>query len=292
MQTPPNTPDNSPDKSQAVPHTRSKSNELSPRKQAAPRVLFRNAGEKSDDKVDCLGEVPISRTLSEPTATSDIKKRLMAVGPARASLCWKGKFDVPIRSVTSAGWATPSDAYGALLVVGTEQTQHRGANFEPMNRAMVPSLPHHSLSPSISLDVVNATLAEHYWCQMRRNHTEEDDCDDAKCISLHDCGVWPAPGREIKDGWMRVNGRGVDPRDKLYGMLGLPRTSITSHVCCFECPDKSCFASACSDGTVAISHYEPNSGSWGVMGEDNQVMLCQRCIGMGCITSEETRYVA
>mmetsp|Transcript_21338 Transcript_21338/g.45095 ORF Transcript_21338/g.45095 Transcript_21338/m.45095 type:complete len:272 (+) Transcript_21338:1770-2585(+) len=49
---------------------------------------------------------------------------------------------------------------------------------------------------------------------------------------------------------------------------------------CFEESD-SCFASASSDGTVAISHYHPKHGSWGVMEEDNQIMLFQRCIGVG-----------
>jgi len=39
--------------------------------------------------------------------------------------------------------------------------------------------------------------------------------------------------------------------------------------------------SASSDGTVAISHYHPEHGSWGVMEEDNQIMLFQRCIGIG-----------
>ena len=49
---------------------------------------------------------------------------------------------------------------------------------------------------------------------------------------------------------------------------------------CFEGPDQ-CFVSACSDGTVSISHCNTLVEPWGVMNEDNQLMLFQRCIGLG-----------
>lgn len=58
-------------------------------------------------------------------------------------------------------------------------------------------------------------------------------------------------------------------------------TLCTSLLGCFEGPE-SCFASASSDGTVAISHYNPSIG-WGVMEEDNQFLLFQRCVGMGAL---------
>ena len=54
---------------------------------------------------------------------------------------------------------------------------------------------------------------------------------------------------------------------------------IKLHLGCFEGLD--CFASAHSDGTVAISHCNPIDGSWGVFHDDNQIMLFQRCIGLG-----------
>ena len=43
---------------------------------------------------------------------------------------------------------------------------------------------------------------------------------------------------------------------------------------CFEGLNQS-FVSASSDGTVAISHYNPENGSWGIM-EENQFMFFQR----------------
>lgn len=49
---------------------------------------------------------------------------------------------------------------------------------------------------------------------------------------------------------------------------------------CFEGPDP-CFVSACSDGTVSISHCNTLVEPWGVLNEDNQLMFCQRCIGLG-----------
>lgn len=43
-----------------------------------------------------------------------------------------------------------------------------------------------------------------------------------------------------------------------------------------------CFAFAASDGTVAISHVN-SDGSWGIHNSYNQIMLPQRCIGLGTI---------
>ena len=63
---------------------------------------------------------------------------------------------------------------------------------------------------------------------------------------------------------------------------------------CFE-GSNACFASASSEGTVAISHLDPKVG-WGVMKDENQLMLFQRCIGLGtcnCLSNldEATRYI-
>jgi hypothetical protein len=55
---------------------------------------------------------------------------------------------------------------------------------------------------------------------------------------------------------------------------------------CFEGHDP-CFASAASDGTVAVSHVHVEDGSWGVTDEDNQIMLFERCIGMGTLDFED-----
>lgn len=58
---------------------------------------------------------------------------------------------------------------------------------------------------------------------------------------------------------------------------------------CFE--ESQCFASAASDGTVAISHCL-EEGSWGITDENNQIMLFQKCIGLGTIKSGNERYLA
>lgn len=55
---------------------------------------------------------------------------------------------------------------------------------------------------------------------------------------------------------------------------------------CFEGHDP-CFASAASDGTVAVSHAHTEDGSWGVIDEDNQIMLFERCIGLGTLDFED-----
>lgn len=55
-----------------------------------------------------------------------------------------------------------------------------------------------------------------------------------------------------------------------------------SHLGYFEGANP-CFASASSDGTVAISHCNSGEGIWGVEEEDNQIMLSQKCVGMGTL---------
>ena len=50
---------------------------------------------------------------------------------------------------------------------------------------------------------------------------------------------------------------------------------------CFEGPDP-CFACAATDGTVSISHCLSN-GSWGIVEDDNQILLHQKCAGIGAI---------
>ena len=110
---------------------------------------------------------------------------------------------------------------GALLVIGLEQRQRKDST-RPMSE-MRPPPQHYSLSPIISLEVINTTLAEELYDNIKSRGDE--------CIPLCDCIVWPASGMEIKDGWIRAGLRGVDPRDKLFEIL--QRTSVTSKIC--EC---------------------------------------------------------
>jgi len=175
--------------------------------------------------------IPLQRTRSEPIAASDVVQSEMTriVGPPRVELCWMGKFDVSVRSLSSPGWGLQSDEESqiALLVVGTERRENVCVN------GIGPSLPHHCLSPALSLEVINVALAEKFWSQTK--NATGVNADDTKCIFLHDCSVWPTAGKEIKDAWMRgATRRGMDPRDKFFRTLGLQRTSITSKICQYE----------------------------------------------------------
>jgi hypothetical protein len=186
-----------------------------------PRVSFHN------------DLIPLQRTRSEHIAVSDDVQsgKTPIVSSPTAELCWMGKFDVPICSLSSSGWGWLSNEESniALLVVGTEC---RGNSLHQVSmNGIGPSVSHHSLSPAISLEVLNATLAEILWSKMSTGLNGKGN----KCISLHDCSVWPSPGKEIKDGWLRGSSRrGMDTRDKLFATLGLKKTSITSKICQYE----------------------------------------------------------
>ena len=127
----------------------------------------------------------------------------------------------------------------SLLVVGVEQRQSvNGAYNEAMNglssnpASSRVTVSRHYLSPAISLNVINATLAESFWTQMKDGFVDQGSGlkgDD--CISLQDCSIWPMAGMEIKDGWTRTPVRRGDSRDKLFGMLGLQRVSVTNRIC-------------------------------------------------------------
>lgn len=69
--------------------------------------------------------------------------------------------------------------------------------------------------------------------------------------------------------------------------LGILTHSSSSRIGCFD----GCFASAASDGTVAISHCLED-GSWGVTDENNQVLFCHKVVGLGTIASGQERYLA
>lgn len=182
--------------------------------------------------------IPLQRTRSEPIAVSDVSQSGMTsiVGPPRVELCWMGKFDVSVRSLSSPGWGWLSneEAQIALLVVGMERREN--ASLQVCMHGIGPPVPHHSLSPALSLEVINVTLAQNLWATgVNADGMRHLTGIRPRPVPLHDCIVWPAAGKEIKDGWLRGGSRrGVDPRDKLFGALGLQRTSVTSKICQYE----------------------------------------------------------
>jgi len=275
-----------------VPHTRSKSKDTG---LCLPTPPGKTVTTRPNNRADRGDTAPFHRTLSEPLIAPDVAKRWAAPvgGPAEAALCWRGRLEAPVRAVSSPGWrgwgreaASPRD--GAPLVVGTERRPREAARREARHGAR-PSPSHRAWSPALSLEAIDASLAEREFLRRRRPRQAPDrgrgpaaPSDDGPVVPLGDCGVWPAPGREMKDGWTRgARRRGVDPRDELYDRLGVRPSSVTNRICCFEGLNQS-FVSASSDGTVAISHYNPENGSWGIM-EENQFMFFQRCIGIGTV---------
>ncbi|EED91595.1 predicted protein [Thalassiosira pseudonana CCMP1335] len=229
---------------------------------ASPRALFRTFSEPID-----------------PSREANRSDRLCS--PADVELCWRGSLGVPVRSLSSPGWGCgQTNEQLSPVVVGLEQRQSEsGPRYEGMAEKI-----HHDLSPAISLEVINTSVAEIVWNETTGN-VEKESAD--QCIALQDCTVWPAPGMEIKDGWIRNSA--MSTKDSVFAKLGLKRVSVTSKICCFE-KQPSYFASAASDGTVAISHYNTD-GTWGILCNDNQFMLFQKCIGLGAIEYEESRYI-
>ena len=243
------------------------------------------AGDRITTEV--IDAISLQRTRSAPIrcSESDVAHIL---GPPRAELCWMGSFDIPVRSLSSLGQSNDT-ACQSLLVVGLERRED--ALHQVSMNGTGPPIQHHSLSPALSLEVINIALADKLWSQM--NNTTDSNANDTHCIRLHNCSVWPTPGKEIKDGWICGSSRrGIDPRDKLFASLRLQRTSVTNKICSFKGPDP-CFVSAANDGTVIVAHAHSEDDSWGVMDEDNQIMLFQQCVGLGILDFDRTRrYIA
>ena len=198
---------------------------LTAQSNAASRVLFQRGSDGNKKNESNLESKEIIRTLSEPIETSSQLGLDSSFGHAKVLLCLEGAFNVPIKSISSAGWGEVSEN-GALLVVGLEQRQREDASNQVSMNGLGLSLQHHSLSPTISLEVINTTLAQEVYAAIKG----ETESSSRKIITLQDYSVWPASGKEIKDGWMRSGKRkGIDPRDKLFSAL--QRTSVTNKIC-------------------------------------------------------------
>jgi hypothetical protein len=169
---------------------------------------------------------PLQRQLSEPGSSSSKTRQ---IGTVEVTLCWQGFCDSPIRSLSCPGWGGAKAKVNSLLVVGTEQRQNANA----MRDSGTSSLPNHELSPAISLDMINASLAESMW--RKRSNTGDSSSNKTnndKGIRLSDCSVWPAAGMELKDGWLRSKTkRKPDVKQQLFNTADLLRVSTTSKLC-------------------------------------------------------------
>lgn len=164
----------------------------------------------------------LQRQLSEPSS-SPSKTRQHGAGPTgtvKVTLCWQGLSDAPIRSLCCTGWGgDKTNAKDSFLVVGTEQRQYSNtlSNFSP--------------SPAISVDVINASLAESIWRRSNAGDPRSNSIND-KVIPLSDCSVWPAAGMELKDGWLRGTTKWKpDVKQQLSNTADLQRVSTTNKLC-------------------------------------------------------------
>jgi len=157
---------------------------------------------------------------------------------------------IPISSLSCPGWdlAREGEKSGgcfdeksqnrrgkssSLLVVGLAQRQSLHS-IETLARASPDfAMPNQQLSPSISIDVINTTLAEVLWSQIPKNAEKTLEEDIVGCVPLNNCSVWPAAGKEVKDGWLRNSGRTRTRKDEMLRMLGLQKTAVAEKACEF-----------------------------------------------------------
>ncbi len=157
---------------------------------------------------------------------------------------------IPISSLSCPGWdVAQNEVFGAggscdktsrikrgksssLLVVGLAQRQSLN-NIETLAKASPDfAVPNQQLSPAISIDVISTTHAELLWSQMLKSAEEMKEGEIA-CVPLNDCSVWPAAGKEVRDGWLRNSGRKRSHKEEMLGMLGLQNISVAEKSCEF-----------------------------------------------------------
>ena len=202
------------------------------------------------------------------------------LGPICVQIVWQGIFPVPVRSSSTSRRST-------LLFIGTEQLQR---NCSKTSSGSFAAAACHSLSPAVSIEVVDSSLVKKIWDKT------------GSVVHLSCCSIWPEAGKEMKDGWTR-NPDCVHPKSDMYDKLDLGRSSVTDRMCCKACvcydvisSELNSFliylacldeytATACHDGTIGV--FSIDSKSWGICHPDNQVLLFERCIGLGFVRDIE-----
>ena len=185
-----------------------------------PQPLLRQRSHEmqSPMRPDLIG---IERQLSEPVCHPVRARDPVTV---KASLCWQGFVDAPIRSLSCPGWGESESIIQSLLVVGTEQRQYSNTRRDQTS-------PNNELSPAISLEMINTSLAESLW-RKAKNKVDPKDTKDTKHIHLCDCSVWPAAGMELKYGWLHSLTKQVpDVKQKPNNTIEQHCGSATSKIC-------------------------------------------------------------
>ena len=131
--------------------------------------------------------------------------RESALGPISAKIVWRGCLPVPVRASSTSRRST-------LLFLGTEQLQRNGYKTTSYTATC------RTLSPSVSIEVVDTSLVKKIWDKT------------GAVVDLSCCSIWPAAGKEMKDGWTR--NPDFAGSSGLYDKLDLITTSVTDRMCC------------------------------------------------------------
>ena len=234
-------------KSNEMPRSNSKSNITKDSPKRTTSFLSAHLAAAGDDNADSSFDVAtkLFRTYSEPTdqllISSPSKEQKQCSVLAKTSiddinvqLCWRGSVHVPIHSITCPGWNPDEAGIKAqyLLALGLMQrfTVENRINGVDRTESKNNNL---NLSPAISLEVIDTSLAQKYWLRTKqeeasqsRTHSENIPC---VIISLAECSVWPAAGMEVRDGWIRDTSLRKGQRHQ----QGLRNVSITNKMCEF-----------------------------------------------------------
>ena len=187
--------------------------------------------EDSFDLASVSTPTRLNRTLSEPTDQLLLKQQpnsgAKMTHTINAELCWRGSMNVPIRCVACRG-SLANNKSSCLVALGLMQRQ-KESNLMDTNR----KCSYQEMSPAVSLDVFDATMAEEHWSRMKEERTETNstaaDNRYEGIISLNQCSIWPAAGMEFRDGWTRSDGRYC--HETVSQALGLRSVSITNKIC-------------------------------------------------------------
>jgi hypothetical protein len=200
--------------------------------------LAMDSGDGNDYSFDLATR--LFRTYSEPTdqisapspasqqkmPSSDELDEKISMDSLNIKLCWRGNINAPIRSVVCLGWnssLTYNKAH-SLIAIGL---MHRSSEMKLYESGTKDKDLY--LSPAISLEVIDTSLAQEFWLRSKIEACKNDR-NSTSNIPLSECSVWPAAGMEVKDGWTRDSAQIHSLQN-----LGLRGVSVTNKMCEFLC---------------------------------------------------------
>ena len=195
-------------KSNEVPRSNSNSTPTieTPKRNASFLSIHLAEDGNSNDSFD--SSTKLYRTYSEPASRQQKRGNDMADSAIHitADLCWRGSINVPIRSMTCPGWSPSlvNKKMQSLISIGLMQSsseENRMYGADPTKfRSTNQDLP-----PAISLEVIDASLAQEYWHKQQKEYKSGTTTNNQpSTILLCECSVWPQAGMEVRDGWTRA----------------------------------------------------------------------------------------